>query len=108
MEGKKRKFALQLRPSRRNYIGVFLSLVGFILVLLCLIGARSTGAKRISFATITANPPGPLTIYLGWQGYCIDDKGETTCYNDDGVMMLPFGTLCPRSAPLRRFVSQTN
>ncbi|ORY95881.1 hypothetical protein BCR43DRAFT_441187 [Syncephalastrum racemosum] len=44
----------------------------------------------MAFASITANPPGPLTIYLGWQGYCIDDKSTTTCYSDDGVMMLPF------------------
>lgn len=90
---KKGKFELRLRPSRANYIGAVLSLIGFVLTLLCLVGSRHPSGKSLHFIKLTDNPPGSLALYVGWQGYCVDDQGSTECHTDDGVMQAPFGTL---------------
>lgn len=90
---KKRKFKIRIRPSKRNYIGLFFSLVGFLLILLCLVGSRTASGKGLHFARLIERPAGPLTIYIGWQGYCVE-QGSTSnveCSTDDGVMMMPFG-----------------
>ncbi|KAI8143879.1 hypothetical protein BJV82DRAFT_609747 [Fennellomyces sp. T-0311] len=93
MPEKKRRIVPQMRPSRRNYIGVFFSFIGFIFILLCLVGSRTPGSAKLHFAKLTERPAGTLTIYICWQGYCVTDRaGETHCKTDDGVMMMPFDT----------------
>lgn len=91
MAEEKRKFALDLRLPRRNYVGVFFSLVGFILTLLCVVGCRTTHGEKLYFAKISESPAGNLTLYIGWQGYCVQDGQSISCHDDDGVMMMPFG-----------------
>ncbi|KAI7882673.1 hypothetical protein K492DRAFT_144851 [Lichtheimia hyalospora FSU 10163] len=88
---KQRKFKIRIRPSKRNYIGLFFSLVGFLLILLCLVGSRTVSGKGLHFARLIERPAGPLTIYIGWQGYCTEEStNDVKCYTDDGVMMMPF------------------
>ncbi|KAI9492883.1 hypothetical protein BDB00DRAFT_764656 [Zychaea mexicana] len=85
-----------MRPSRRNYVGIFFSLVGFIFILLCLVGCRSNSGAKLYFAQLTERPAGTLSINVGWQGYCITDRGGiTSCRTDDGVMMMPFDVTIP-------------
>ncbi|KAG0166253.1 hypothetical protein DFQ30_007412 [Apophysomyces sp. BC1015] len=71
---------------------MFFSLVGFILVLLCLVGCRSASGQSLYFAKITDRPAGNLTILYGLQGYCVLDK-TTNCVSDDGVMIVPFDVM---------------
>lgn len=91
VDEKQRKFKIRIRPSKRNYIGLFFSLVGFLLILLCLVGSRTGSSKGLHFARLTERPAGPLTIYVGWQGYCVEQSSDVECRTDDGVMMMPFG-----------------
>ncbi|KAI9319806.1 hypothetical protein BX666DRAFT_1916482 [Dichotomocladium elegans] len=91
MAGEKKLFVFRLRPSRRNYLGLLLVLTGFLLILLCLIGSRTSTDKGLHFARLTERPAGSLAIYAGWQGYCIERSvGDISCYSDSRIMTMPF------------------
>ncbi|KAI8327782.1 hypothetical protein BC941DRAFT_364360 [Chlamydoabsidia padenii] len=93
-EEKGRKFRIRVRPTRWNHIGVFLSLVGFILVLLCLVGGFTSSSKGIYFAKIQdAN----VTATFALLGYCVEQgtPSQIICQRDDAVRPIPFAVTVP-------------
>jgi hypothetical protein len=89
-----KKFHVRQGPF--NLAGLFFSLIGFILVLLCLIGCLEPSGRGLYFAKVT-NAVAPtngtgIALYYGWQGYCLQDT-ELNCYNDRSIMVVPFGNL---------------
>jgi hypothetical protein len=87
VEEKGRKFRIRVRPTRWNYIGVFLSMVGFILIFLCLVGGFTTSSKGIYFAKIKGSN---VTATFGLLGYCTEQASQVTCHQDDAVKLMPF------------------
>ncbi|KAI7903579.1 uncharacterized protein BX663DRAFT_485708 [Cokeromyces recurvatus] len=86
-----KKFRLKKAPF--NYTGFFLSIIGFILTLLCLVGCKTSSSKGLYFVKVT-NAEKPVngtsvSIYYGWQAYCIEDH-EVKCVSDRSVMIVPF------------------
>jgi hypothetical protein len=89
-EEKGRKFRIRVRPTRWNHIGVFLSLVGFILILICLVGGFTSTGRGIYFAKVqNAN----VTATFGLFGYCTDQAAtsKVVCQQDEAVKQIPFG-----------------
>ncbi|KAI8056305.1 uncharacterized protein B0P05DRAFT_479135 [Gilbertella persicaria] len=65
-------------------------MIGFILVLLCLVGSQTPSGRGLYFAKVTdAESNASFTAYYGWQGYCIQEA-DITCYSDRSVMIVPF------------------
>lgn len=83
-----------LRPGPFNTVGFFFSIVGFVLVLLCLVGCLRPSGRGLYFAKVTNATPltdgSNVAVYYGWQGYCLEDV-NLNCYNDRNVMVVPFG-----------------
>jgi hypothetical protein len=79
-----------------NNTGLFFSITGFILALLCLVGCQYSSGRGLYFAKVTdAQMPStgnPVSVYYGWQGYCIEDQG-LTCFSDRSIMLVPFGNI---------------
>ncbi|KAI9023673.1 hypothetical protein CLU79DRAFT_747689 [Phycomyces nitens] len=90
MPAKTNYFIPKVRPSRLNYFGLLFSLVGFVLVILCLSGGHSKAGHRLYFLKITDNPPNQLSVVYGWRGYCIESKSVVDCKTDDSMMVVPF------------------
>ncbi|KAI9357455.1 hypothetical protein BD770DRAFT_322095 [Pilaira anomala] len=82
-----------LRPGPFNTVGFFFSIVGFVLVLLCLVGCLRPSGRGLYFAKVTNATPltdgSNVAVYYGWQGYCLEDV-NLNCYNDRKVMVVPF------------------
>ncbi|KAL0089772.1 hypothetical protein J3Q64DRAFT_1730070 [Phycomyces blakesleeanus] len=89
MATKTNYFIPKVRPSRLNYLGLLFSLIGFVLVILCLSGGHSKAGQSLHFLKITDNPPSQLAVTYGWRGYCINDK-TWQCKTDDSMMVVPF------------------
>lgn len=85
-----KKFRIKKEPFSRT--GFFFTFLGFLLILLCLIGCQTPGSKSLYFVKVTDAPSykgTPMSAYYGWRGYCIDD-GQTNCYGHD-VLVVPLG-----------------
>ncbi|CEG70138.1 hypothetical protein RMATCC62417_06087 [Rhizopus microsporus] len=83
-----RKFRIKKEPFSRT--GFFFTFLGFLLILLCLIGCQTPGSKSLYFVKVTDAPSykgSPMSAYYGWRGYCIDDR-QTNCYGHD-VLVVP-------------------
>ncbi|OBZ82625.1 hypothetical protein A0J61_09325 [Choanephora cucurbitarum] len=80
-----------LRQGPYSLTGLLFSTIGFILVLLCLVGSQTASGRGLYFAKVTdADPQSSIfTAYYGWQGYCLEDNG-IDCQNDRSVMLVPF------------------
>ncbi|KAI9484143.1 MAG: hypothetical protein EXX96DRAFT_166689 [Benjaminiella poitrasii] len=86
-----KKFRLKQVPF--NYTGLLLSIIGFILTLLCLVGCSSSGSRGLYFAKVTdaasSIDGSSVSVYYGWQAYCIQDQ-QLKCVNDRNIMKVPF------------------
>ncbi|KAI8089143.1 uncharacterized protein BX664DRAFT_296659 [Halteromyces radiatus] len=91
-EEKGHKFRIRVRPTRWNYIGLILSLAGFILVSLCLVGGISSNGHSIHFVKIQGNN---VTATFGLLGFCIEQNHELNCQRDDAVKLIPFAVTVP-------------
>lgn len=87
-----KKFHVRQGPF--NFAGLFFSLIGFILVLLCLVGCQGPNSRGLYFAKVSNAIPAThgsaIAVYYGWQGYCVE-QDELTCFSDRSVMVVPFG-----------------
>ncbi|KAI8988308.1 hypothetical protein BDF20DRAFT_814475 [Mycotypha africana] len=84
-----------LRKGLVNYVGLCLSIIGFILTVLCLAGCLKPSSYGFYFAKITdaeASSDGSfVSIYFGWQAYCVQESNQPmACYNDRSIMVVPF------------------
>lgn len=75
-----------------SFLGLLLAIIGFVLTILCLVGCLRTSARGLYFLKITqaSSASNPVSIYYGWQGYCIQDV-TLNCQQDRSVMIVPFG-----------------
>ncbi|KAF1801707.1 hypothetical protein V8B55DRAFT_1473341 [Mucor lusitanicus] len=88
-----KKFHFKQGPF--NVTGLSLTIIGFVLAMLCLVGCQRPSGRGLYFAKVTdAQKPAdgnPVSVYYGWQGYCIEDA-KLDCYSDRSVMLVPFDT----------------
>jgi hypothetical protein len=88
-----KKFPVKHLPL--DFIGLFFSMTGFIMVLLCLVGCIYDSGRGLYFLKVADSQPtanASMTAYYGWQAYCIDDINlGLNCYTDRSVMVVPFG-----------------
>ncbi|KAK4513664.1 L-serine ammonia-lyase [Mucor velutinosus] len=88
-----KKFHFKQGPF--NVTGLCLAIIGFVLVMLCLVGCQTPSGRGLYFAKVTdAQTPADgnsVSVYYGWQGYCIEDV-KLECYSDRSIMIVPFDT----------------
>lgn len=90
----KKRFRLGSEVS--NVLGLVLSVIGFVLTVLCLVGCLRNSAQGLYFLKVTdATPPASgqsVSVYYGWQGYCIEEV-TLNCQQDRSIMIVPFGII---------------
>lgn len=80
----------RMRQGPFNGIGFLFSLAGFILVLLCLVGCLAPSGRGLYFAKVSdASGDKAFSAYYGWQGYCLEEQGQTTCFTDRELLVVP-------------------
>ncbi|ORZ13999.1 hypothetical protein BCR42DRAFT_329922 [Absidia repens] len=67
-------------------------MVGFILILLCLVGGFTSSSQGLHFAKIQGSN---VTATFGLLGYCTEQASHITCQRDDAVKLMPFMETVP-------------
>jgi hypothetical protein len=78
-----------------DVIGVFLTLTGFMLVLLSVVSNSTTAIQDLYFLKITQVVPASssFSMTFGMYNYCIYQGSSVQCMENENIMIVPYGKL---------------
>lgn len=79
-----------------DFIGVLLTLIGFLLVLLSVISNSTTSLQSLYFIKMNQVLPvnsSQFSMTFGMYNYCVYQGNSVNCIEDDGIMTVPYGKL---------------